>query len=79
METAKFGDALCAGTEHQVIGIGKDDTSTARSQIGRSHGLYGRLSADRHECWSIYRTVQRYKFAETRRFVGLVNMKGEHG
>ena len=49
MEAAEIGDALGAGAEHQVIGVGKEDIGAGRSHVLGKHGLDRGAGADGHE------------------------------
>ena len=49
VQPAKLGDALGAGPQHQMIGVGEDDVGAGGAHRLRQHGLDGGRGADRHE------------------------------
>ena len=49
MEAAAARDQLVARTEHQVIGVAKNDAGANLLKMLRSQGLNRALGADRHE------------------------------
>ena len=49
VQPAKLGDALGAGPQHEMIGVGEDDVGAGGAHRLRQHGLDGGRGADRHE------------------------------
>ncbi len=49
MQAAEAGDALGAGAQHQVIGVGEDDVGAGRLHLVEVERLDGGGGADRHE------------------------------
>ena len=49
MQAAKRRDALGAGTQHEVIGVGEHDIGAERLHRLRVHRFHRRRRADRHE------------------------------
>ena len=66
MQTAKAGDTLGAGPQHQVIGIAENDIRPQLAHLIEIHGLDGADSADRHEGGRADDAARHGDFAETR-------------
>src|SRR5690554_4441090 len=49
VQSAQLRHPLSTGTEHQVIGVAKDNIGTRCAHILRLHSLYGRCCSNRHE------------------------------
>ena len=49
VQAAELGDALGAGPQHQVIGVGEDDVGAGSCDVLGEHGLDRGAGADRHE------------------------------
>ncbi len=49
MQSPELGDALGAGAEHQMIGVGENDVGAGLAHVLGEHGLHRRAGADRHE------------------------------
>lgn len=50
VQTAQFFDDVCAGAQHQVVGVAEDNAGIdVVGEIGRGQALDRRLRADRHE------------------------------
>ena len=49
VQAAEPGDALGAGPQHQMIGVGEDDVGAGRAHVLGEHGLDRGAGADRHE------------------------------
>jgi hypothetical protein len=66
MQPAEIGDALGAGAQHQVIGIGEDHREARRGDVARLHRLDGRGGADRHEGRGFHLAMRGDEFSAPR-------------
>ena len=63
MQTAKLSDQLVAGTDMEVVGIGKFHLRADRAEIiGRNRALDRRHRADIHENRRLDGSVDRFHF-----------------
>ena len=77
VQAAELGDALGAGPEHQMIGIGEDDIGAARRHVLGEHGLDRRPGANRHEGRGADDAAGRGDQPGPRRAVPRLDRKGE--
>jgi len=64
VQPAGGGDDIKPGPDVQVIGVAKDDLSTALQQFARIHGLDAGLGADRHVNRRVHDAVRGFQFAQ---------------
>ena len=77
MQAAERRDALGAGPQHQVVGIGEDDRGAGRGHIVGLHRLDGARRAHRHERRRRDRAVRRREPARPRRAVASRHLKAQ--
>ena len=66
MQSARLAHELLAGTQMQVIRVGKNNLRAARLYVFRRHRLYGRLRADGHIARRLNIAVRRMHHAAAR-------------
>ena len=77
VQPAERGDALRAGPQHQVIGVGEHDVGAGAAHLVEGDALHGRLRADRHEGRRRDRAARRRYLAAARGAVGGEQLEGE--
>lgn len=65
VKSAETGDEFLAGANVQVVGVAKNDLRSDFAEFFGGHGLYGGLSADRHEYGCLNRTASGLKCSRT--------------
>jgi hypothetical protein len=77
VQAPKHGNSLRAGTQHEMVGVGKNNIGAACAHgLGRK-ALHGRLRSDRHEGGRRHLAVRRLDHAATGGAVACRNAKGE--
>ena len=77
VQAAELGDALSAGPQHQVIGVGKQDVGARGGHVLGKHGLDRGAGADRHEGGRAHDPARRRDRAHPRKPVPRRNLEGE--
>ena len=66
VQAAKLADALRARTQHQMIGVAKDDVRASSRHVFGKHGLHRGSRSDRHEGGGADLTARRFNETEAR-------------
>ncbi len=77
VQAAELGDALRAGPEHQMVGIGEQDVGAGSRHVLGEHGLDRGAGADRHEGWRAHDPARRHDGAGPRAAVARLDREGE--
>ena len=77
VQAAELGDALGAGPQHQMIGVGEDDVGAGRRHVLGEHGLDRGAGADRHEGRRAHDAARRGDGAGARLAVARFEREGE--
>ena len=77
VQAAEPGDALGAGAQHQVVGVGEHDIDAGGPQLVGGDGLDGRRGAHGHEGRRADVSARRGDLAEAGAAVGLEEGEGE--
>ena len=78
VKSPEFRNHVFAGAHVQVIGVRENDSCASRFQVEWGKRTYRRLSADRHESWSLDLSVWQLQQARSCVTVRMVQLEFKH-